>query len=115
MVCCLAIWASAGTSGDGDSQIGTIVSEWIRFQEWLAECGCTHVVIESTGGYWKPVFNILEEQFVVVLAHTQEVKNRGGHKTDGKDSQWLAHLLRHGMIRPSFIPSRAIRKLPDLT
>ena len=94
---------------------GTTVGELMKLKAWLAECECTHVVMESTGVYWKPVFNILEEGFEVVLANSQEVKNRRGHKTDWKDSQWLAHLLRHGMIRPSFIPPRAIRELRDLT
>jgi transposase len=71
--------------------------------------------MESTGSYWKPVFNILEERVEVVLANAYDVQNRRGHKTDPNDSRWLAHLLRHGMIRPSFIPERAIRELRDLT
>jgi transposase len=96
-------------------KFGTIVSELVKLKTWLAECGCTHVVMESTGVYWKPVFNILEDTFTVLLANSQEVKNRRGHKTDWKDSEWLAHLLRHGMIRASFIPPRPIRELRDLT
>jgi transposase len=71
--------------------------------------------MESTGSYWKPVFNVLEESVQVYLANPQELKNRKGHKTDKKDSRWLAHLLRHAMIRPSFVPSRGLRKLRDLT
>ena len=72
--------------------------------------------MESTGPYWKPVFNVLEEGGLeVVLANPQQVKNLRGHKTDMKDCWWLAHLLRHGMIRPSYIPSRRIRELRDLT
>ena len=70
---------------------------------------------ESTGSYGKPVFNILEDSVEVVLANAYDVQNRRGHKTDPNDSRWLAHLLRHGMIRPSFIPERAIRELRDLT
>jgi transposase len=62
--------------------------------------------MESTGSYWKPVFNVLEDGFKVYLANPHEVKNRKGHKTDKKDSWWLAHLLRHAMIRPSFVPPR---------
>jgi transposase len=72
-------------------------------------------VMESTGSYWKPVFNVLEDAVRVYLANPQEVKNRKGHKTDDKDGWWLAHLLRHAMIQPSFIPPRAIRELRDLT
>src|SRR4029434_9111887 len=77
--------------------------------------GVTHAVMESTGSYWKPVFNVLEDAVKVYLANPQEVRNRKGHKTDHKDGWWLAHLLRHAMIRPSFIPPRAIRELRDLT
>src|SRR6476660_10625879 len=71
--------------------------------------------MESTGSYWKPVFNVLDESFHVYLANPKEVKNRKGHKTDDKDGWWLAHLLRHAMIHPSFIPPRPIRELRDLT
>ena len=73
-------------------------------RDWLKQEGVTHVVMESTGSYWKPVFNVLETDFQVYLANPQEVKNRKGHKTDDKDGWWLAHLLRHAMIHPSFIP-----------
>jgi transposase len=71
--------------------------------------------MESTGSYWKPVLNILEDRFTIVLANPVEVKCRKGHKTDWKDSQWLAHLLRHAMLRSSFIPPRPVRELRDLT
>ncbi len=79
------------------------------------ENGCTHVVMESTGWYWKPVFNILEEKFNIVLANPQEVHQRKGHKTDLNDAQWLAHLLRHAMLRSSYIPPRPVREQRDLT
>jgi transposase len=84
-------------------------------REWLRDQDVAHVVMESTGSYWKPVFNVLEEAVKVYLANPQEVKNRKGHKTDDKDGWWLAHLLRHAMIHPSFIPPRVIRELRDLT
>jgi transposase len=71
--------------------------------------------MESTGSYWKPVFEALEEDMTVVLANSEDVKGRRGHKTDWQDCRFLAHLLRHGLIRPSFIPPRAIRDLRDLT
>ena len=83
--------------------------------QWLGSEGVTHVVMESTGPYWVPVFNTLEADFQVVLANPVEVKNRKGHKTDAADAWWLAHLLRHGMIRPSFIPDKATRDLRELT
>jgi len=94
---------------------GTTNADLERLRCWLVETGCTHVAMESTGSYWKPVFNVLEESLTVVLANAEDVKGRRGHKTDPKDSQWLAHLLRHGLIRPSFIPPRAVRDLRDLT
>jgi len=100
-------------------RFGTVRSELELLRRWLQSEGCTHVVMESTGIYWKPVLNILEEdpQFSVkiLLANPRQVKAVTGHKTDPQDARWLAHLLRHGMIRPSFIPPRAIRELRDFT
>src|SRR5215831_6327194 len=96
-------------------QFGTIRSQLDALRDWLKQQGVTHVAMESTGSYWKPVFNALEDAVNVYLVNPQEVKNRKGHKTDNKDGWWLAHLLRHAMIHPSFIPPRAIRELRDLT
>jgi transposase len=96
-------------------RFGTIIEQLESLRDWLKQGGVTHVVMESTGSYWKPVFNVLEADFKVYLANPQEVKNRKGHKTDDKDGWWLAHLLRHAMIHPSFIPPRPIRELRDLT
>jgi transposase len=96
-------------------EFGTTVAELQGLRQWLQTEGITHVVMESTGSYWKPVFNVLEDGFQVYLANPHEVKNRKGHKTDKKDSWWLAHLLRHAMIRPSFVPPRGLRELRDLT
>jgi transposase len=96
-------------------RFGTITAELECLRDWLQAEGVTHAVMESTGSYWKPVFNVLEGSLKVCLANPQEVKNRKGHKTDDKDGWWLAHLLRHAMIYPSFIPPRAIRELRDLT
>jgi transposase len=96
-------------------KFGTIRAELEGLRDWLKQQGVTHVVMESTGSYWKPVFNVLEDAVKVYLANPQQVKNRKGHKTDNKDGWWLTHLLRHAMIRPSFIPPRAIRELRDLT
>jgi transposase len=96
-------------------KFGTIVAELELLRNWLIQEGCSHAVMESTGSYWKPVFNILEDSVEVVLANAYDVQNRRGHKTDPNDSRWLAHLLRHGMIRPSFIPERTVRELRDLT
>jgi transposase len=96
-------------------RFGTNRAELIQLRQWLQKEEITDVVMESTGSYWKPVFNELENAVKVYLANPQEVKNRKGHKTDDKDGWWLAHLLRHAMIHPSFIPPRPIRELRDLT
>jgi transposase len=87
----------------------------IRLREWLTAEDVTHVVMESTGSYWIPVFNILENNFSVVLANPEEVKNRKGHKTDRKDAEHLADLLRHNHVRASYIPPKPVRDLRDLT
>jgi transposase len=94
---------------------GTNVADLEQLRDWLQQQCITHVVMERTGSYWKPVFNILEEALTVYLANPQQVKPRKGHKTDNKDGHWLAHLLRHAMIQPSFLPPRPIRELRDLT
>lgn len=96
-------------------EFGTTVGGLQVLRQWLQAEGITHVVMESTGSYWKPVLNVLEDGFQVYLANPHEVKNRKGHKTDKQDSWWLAHLLRHAMIRPSFVPPRGLRELRDLT
>jgi len=95
---------------------GTYNAELGKLRQWLQETGCTHVVMESTGSYWKPVYAALEGSGMqILLANGEDVKGRRGHKTDWQDCQFLANLLRHGMIRPSFIPPQAIRDLRDLT
>jgi transposase len=89
---------------------GTTNTDLERLRQWLVSECCTHAVLESTGSYWKPIFNVLEDSLTVVLANAEDVKGRKGHKTDPQDAWWLAHLLRHAMIRPSFIPPRPIRE-----
>jgi len=96
-------------------RFGTSVKELERLRAWLLEKGCTAAVMESTGSYWKPVFNIMEGSLNIVLANPEQVKALRGKKTDPKDSRWLAGLLRHGLVQPSFIPPRDIRELRDLT
>jgi transposase len=96
-------------------RFGTSVKELERLRAWLAERKCTEAVMESTGCYWKPVFNILEGSLKIVLANPEQVKALRGKKTDPNDSRWLASLLRHGLVQGSFIPPRDIRELRDLT
>jgi transposase len=95
--------------------VGTMTAELLALADWLLACGCTHVAIESTGDYWKPVFNILEGTCEVLLVNAQHVKAVPGRKTDVKDAAWLAELLQHGLLRASFIPPVAQRELRDLT
>jgi transposase len=95
--------------------LGTTTSELLRLSDWLAAGGCTHVGLESTGEYWKPVFNILEGTCEVWLLNAAHIKAVPGRKTDLKDAQWIAELLAHGLVRPSFIPPRPQRELRDLT
>jgi len=93
----------------------TMTNDLLRLKEWIQEAGITHVAMESTGVYWKPVFNILEDQFEVILVNARHVKNVPGRKTDVQDSEWLCRLLRSGLVSGSFIPPRDIRELRDLT
>jgi len=94
---------------------GTMTVELLGLYDWLQEWECTHVAMESTADYWKPVFNILEDAFEVLLVNAQQVKHVPGRKTDAKDSEWLAELLIHGLLKPSFIPPKPQRQLRELT
>ena len=87
----------------------------LELADWLQSQHVTHVAMESTGVYWKPVWNILEGQFEVVLVNAQHIKAVPGRKTDIKDCQWIAELLQHGLLRGSFVPPTPIRQLRDLT
>ena len=93
----------------------TTTDQLLELADWLKEAGCTHVALESTGVYWKPIFNILEADFEVVLVNAKHIKNVPGRKTDVQDCRWLAQLLQHGLVRGGFIPPRPIRELRDLT
>ena len=93
----------------------TMTIDLLALSDWLLAYGCTHVAMESTGDYWKPVFNMLEGSFEVLLVNAQHVKAVPGRKTDVKDAAWLAELLQHGLLRASFIPPVAQRERRDLT
>lgn len=94
---------------------GSTTRELVSLREWLRTEGCTHVAMESTGVYWKPVYAILEGGFQIVVANAQQVKKVPGRKTDVKDAEWIADLLCHGLLRSSFVPPKPIRELRDLT
>ena len=93
----------------------TMTDDLLALLDWLTSEGCTHVAIESTGVYWKPIFNILEGSMEVLLVNARDVKAVPGRKTDVRDCEWLADLLRHGLLRASFIPPAHIRGLRELT
>jgi len=94
---------------------GTMTDDIENLKLWLNECGVKKVAIESIGIYWVPIFNILEDQFEIILANARHVKNVPGRKTDVKDSEWLCKLLKYGLIEKSFIPPEDIRFLRELT
>ena len=93
----------------------TTTEDLRRLSAWLATQGVTHVAMESTGSYWKPIFNLLEDDFTTWWVNPAHIKAVPGRKTDVKDSAWIAQLLQHGLLQPSFIPDRAQRELRELT
>lgn len=108
------------TDKDGVDQydvqvFGTFTDELMRLRSWLLDHECPVVAMESTGIYWRPVHNVLEDAFRVVLVNARDIKNVPGRKTDIGDSKWLAGLLRHGLLKSSFIPPQDVRQWRDLT
>ena len=93
----------------------TMTGELLALADWLQSAGCTHVAMESTGVYWRPVYNLLEGLFTLLVVNAQHIKAVPGRKTDVKDAAWIAELLRHGLLRGSFIPSKPQRQLRELT
>jgi transposase len=112
---CLLISGDGGKGHHEIRRFGTMTRDLLELADWLQSQQVTHVALESTGVYWKPVWNILEGQFAVVLVNAQHIKTVPGRKTDIKDCQWIAELLQHGLVRGSFVPPTPIRQLRDLT
>ena len=103
--------------GEWEKQVrtfGTMVDELLQLADWLRVGHVSHVAMESTGVYWKPVFNILEGDFEVLLVNAKHIKFVPGHKTDVKDAEWIADLLQHGLLKASFIPPAEQRVLREL-
>lgn len=115
VVACLLMVRRDGKVQKQMRTFGTTTRELVGLREWLLSEGCTHVAMESTGVYWKPIYAILEGAFEIVVANAQHVKKVPGRKTDVKDAEWIADLLCHGLLRPSFVPPSPIRELRDLT
>jgi transposase len=108
--------ACVRTPGHAETRtFGTMTRDVLALADWLTECGVTHVAMESTGVYWKPIYNILEGNFTLLVVNAQHLKVVPGRKTDVKDAEWIAQLLQHGLLRGSFIPDREQRDLRDLT
>ncbi len=93
----------------------TMTGDLLAMSDWLVERGVTHVAMESTGVYWKPVWNLLEGNFELLLVNAQHIKAVPGRKTDVRDSEWIADLLRHGLLKGSYVPDRPQRELRELT
>ncbi len=115
VVACVIAPDGAGKVHKETRTFGTMTGDLNALARWLNEQGVTHVVMESTGVYWKPVYNLLEGQFELLVVNPDHVKKIAGHKTDVADAEWLADLLRHGLLKGSFIPSAQQRALRDLT
>jgi len=95
-------------------RFGTMTADILELATWASEFGVTHVAMESTGVYWKPIWNLLEGKFELLLVNAAHIKNVPGRKTDMRDCEWIAQLLQHGLLRGSFVPDRRIRELRDL-
>jgi len=115
VVACLITPDPQGGWHQETRSFSTMTHDLLALSDWLLAAGCTHVAMESTGEYGKPVFNILEAHFEVLLVNAQHIKAVPGRKTDGKDAQWIAELLPHGLWRASFMPPPAQRELRELT
>ncbi len=114
VVACLLVAEGEGRSRKEVRTFGTMTADILALADWLAEQGVTHVAMESTGVYWKPIWNLLEDQFSLLLVNARHIKAVPGRKTDVRDSEWIADLLQHGLLRPSFVPSRPQRELREL-
>lgn len=112
---CVLVYSDRPEPEVRKKEFATYFKALLNLKMWLLAQKVTHVVMESTGIYWKAIWQALEGKFTLVLANPYQVKNIPGRKTDARDSQWLAELLAHGLVRPSFVPPQETRDLRDLT
>jgi len=115
VVACLLCSTADGTPSKEVRTYGTMTADLLQLADWLTSTGCTRVAMESTGVYWKPIYNLLEGTLEVLVVNARHIKNVPGRKTDVRDGEWIAELLRHGLLQPSFIPDRPQRDLRELT
>ncbi len=114
VVACLLVGQAHERARKEVKTFGTFTEDLVKLRDWLQSEGCTHVGMESTGVYWKPVYAILEDAFEIIVGNAHHIRNVPGRKTDVKDSEWIADLVRHGLIAKSFVPPKPIRELRDL-
>jgi transposase len=112
---CVLVYRDGAKPEVRKKEFETHLKALLNLKMWLLSQRVTHVAIESTGVYWKPVWQALEGHLELILANPFQVKNIPGKKTDARDSQWLAELLAHGLIKPSLVPPRQVREQRDLT
>ena len=115
VVACLLIPDTHGQTRKERRTFSTMTADLLCLRDWLTAQGCTHVAMESTGVFWKPIFHVLEGHLEVLVVNAQHIKAVPGRKTDMKDAEWIADLLQHGLLRPSFIPPAWQRALRTLT
>jgi len=115
LVACLILLGADGQRHKELRTFRTMMADLLALRDWLTAAGCTHVAMESTGVYWKPIYNVLDGQVEVLVVNAQHLKAVPGRKTDVHDAEWLADLLQHGLLRASYIPSAAQRQVRELT
>ena len=115
IVACLIVVQADGQKHKEIRRFGTMTNELLELADWLQAAGCTTVAMESSGVFWKPVYNLLEGLFEVLIVNAQHMKAVPGRKTDKSDSEWIADQMPHGLLKPSFIPKAEQRELRDLT
>jgi transposase len=115
VVACVLVSLEDGSVRRTVRTFGTMTADLLALNDWLSAQHVEQVAMESTGVYWRPVFNLLEADHPILLVNAQHLQRVPGHKTDVKDSEWLADLLRHGLLQASFIPPQPIRELRELT
>jgi transposase len=115
VVACVIVSRTRGTPHKEIRTFGTMTAELLELADWLRAQEVTHVAMESTGVYWQPIYNLLEDEFTLLLANARHIKAVPGRKTDVRDCEWVADLLRHGLLKASFVPQREQRELRELT
>lgn len=114
VVACLMITLPNGRVQKSVRTFGTTTAEILELRDWIDLQHVSHLALESTGIFWRPLYNLLEEGHTVILVNARHMKAVPGRKTDVKDSEWIADLLRHGLLKASFIPPQPFREVRDL-